>query len=143
MHTACIVAQGETNMGLVETGVGLIPGAGGNKELFLRLTANVQDDSGVDLEAFTRKAFDAVFGGKVSTSAPDAQRIGYLRDTDAMVMSPELQLFRCTQRVKLLAETLPPAAPETLCRVSGRQLACPIEGGTLQQTPWRIYLGIR
>ena len=122
MHTSCVQAQGETNMGLVETGVGLIPGAGGNKELFLRLTANVQDEAGVDLEGFTRKAFDAIVDGKVSTSAPDAQRIGYLREMDGMVMNSDLQLFRCTQMVKFLAETMPPRSFGTSCRVSGGSL---------------------
>lgn len=122
MHTACVMAQSETGMGLVETGVGLIPGAGGNKELLLRLTANVQDDVAVDLDAFTRKAFEAIAGAKVSTSAPDAQRLGYLKESDGVVMSPDLQIFQCKNRVKLLAETMPPRNPKTLCRVSGASL---------------------
>lgn len=122
MHTACVLAQGETYLGLVETGVGLIPGAGGNKELFLRLTASVQAEPAVDLEAFTRKAFDAIAGGKVSASGPDAQRLGYLRETDGLVMSPELQLFRGVQTVKLLAETLPPRCAGKLWRVAGASL---------------------
>lgn len=119
MHTACVLAQGETNLGLVETGVGLIPGAGGNKELYLRLTSGVQSESGVDLEAFTRKAFDTIFGAKVSTSALDAQRIGYLSETDGMVMGPDLQLFRCRQKIEWLAENMPMRTAGAPCRVSG------------------------
>lgn len=122
MHTACALAQGETNMGLVETGVGLIPGAGGNKELFLRLTANVQREATVDLEAFTRKAFAAIAGSAISTSAPDAQRLGYLIDSDGLVMSPDLQLFKCIEKVKYLAENMPTRHSGKLVRVSGTGL---------------------
>ena len=125
MHAAGTLAQAETNMGLVEAGVGLLPGAGGNKELFLRLTAGIQHDAAIDLEPFTRKAFMAISGGKVSTSAPDAKRIGYLQESDEMVMNPDLQLFRCRQRVKFLAETMPTRNPNLVCRVSGGGLiAC-------------------
>jgi 3-hydroxyacyl-CoA dehydrogenase len=63
-------------MGLVEVGVGLIPGGGGTKEMLAR-TANPQT------------AFELIGFGKVSTSGPDAQRLGYLRASDGITMNRE------------------------------------------------------
>ncbi len=76
LHADRVWAAAETYMGLVEVGVGLIPAGGGTKEMLLRA---------VDPQA----AFETMGLGKVSTSAPDARRIGYLRDVDGVVMNRE------------------------------------------------------
>ncbi|HUR20605.1 MAG TPA: enoyl-CoA hydratase/isomerase family protein, partial [Vicinamibacterales bacterium] len=76
LHGARVQAAAETYMGLVEVGVGLIPGGGGTKEMLLR-TPDVQ------------KAFETIAFGKVSTSGPDARRLGYLRQADGFTMNRE------------------------------------------------------
>ncbi len=76
LHADRVWAAAETYMGLVEVGVGLIPAGGGTKEMLLRA---------VDPQA----AFETIGLGKVSTSAADARRIGYLRDVDGVVMNRE------------------------------------------------------
>ena len=76
LHGDRVQAAAETYMGLVEVGVGLIPGGGGTKEMLLRAT-DVQ------------KAFETIAFGKVSTSGPDARRLGYLRDADGITMNRE------------------------------------------------------
>ena len=76
LHADRVQAAAETYMGLVEVGVGLIPGGGGTKEMLLR-TPDVQ------------KAFETVAFGKVSTSGPDARRLGYLGAADGFTMNRE------------------------------------------------------
>jgi 3-hydroxyacyl-CoA dehydrogenase len=76
LHGDRVQASAETYMGLVEVGVGLIPAGGGTKEMLLR-TPDVQ------------KAFETIAFGKVSTSGPDARRLGYLRAADGITMNRE------------------------------------------------------
>jgi 3-hydroxyacyl-CoA dehydrogenase len=76
LHGTRIQAAAETYMGLVEVGVGLIPAGGGTKEMLLR-APNVQT------------AFETIAFGKVSTSGPDARRLGYLRYADGITMNRE------------------------------------------------------
>lgn len=76
LHGAHVQAAAETYMGLVEVGVGLIPAGGGTKEMLLR-ASNAQ------------AAFETIGFGKVSTSGPDARRLGYLRERDGITMNRE------------------------------------------------------
>ena len=75
----------ETYMGLVEVGVGLIPAGGGTKELTAR--AGEQTVPGGDLLPAIQRAFESIGFAKVSSSAPDAQRLGDLRASDAIGMN--------------------------------------------------------
>jgi 3-hydroxyacyl-CoA dehydrogenase len=76
LHGDRVQAAAETYMGLVEVGVGLIPAGGGTKEMLIR-TPELQ------------KAFETIAFGKVSTSGPDARRLGYLRVSDGFTMNRE------------------------------------------------------
>ncbi len=80
LHANRVQAAAETYMGLVELGVGLIPAAGGSKETVLR-TAHAPDSRAL------QQAFETIALAKVSTSAPDARRLGYLRETDGVTMN--------------------------------------------------------
>ncbi len=79
----------EVYMGLVETGVGLIPAGGGTKEMLLRNIEGIPADSEADLFPFVKRAFQTIGMAKVSTSAPDAARLGYLRPGDRFSMNPK------------------------------------------------------
>jgi 3-hydroxyacyl-CoA dehydrogenase len=81
LHVARVQAAAETYMGLVELGVGLIPAAGGSKEVLLRATGRSAQPRAL------QSMFETVALAKVSTSAPDARRLGYLRDTDGITMN--------------------------------------------------------
>lgn len=83
MHCDRIVATLESYIGLVETGVGLIPAGGGCKELVLRAA---QDAKGGDLFAFLRPRFQNAAMAEVSRSALLAREMGYLRPSDPVVM---------------------------------------------------------
>ena len=86
MHADRVVLHAETYMGLVEFGVGLIPGGGGSKEFAVRLADDLQEGD-VELNNF-RDRFLTIGQAKVSTSAAEAFDLGYLRKgKDVIVMS--------------------------------------------------------
>ncbi|MDQ3069203.1 MAG: 3-hydroxyacyl-CoA dehydrogenase NAD-binding domain-containing protein, partial [Acidobacteriota bacterium] len=88
LHADRVQASAETYMGLVEVGVGLIPAGGGTKEMLARAMEAMPDPGG-DVLPHVQRVFETIAFGKVSTSAPDARRIGYLRDVDAVTMNRE------------------------------------------------------
>jgi 3-hydroxyacyl-CoA dehydrogenase len=86
LHCDRVQAAAETYMGLVEAGVGLIPAGGGTTEMLLRAV----DRAGPGpVQPHVQAAFETMALGKVSTSALDARRLGYLRDADAITMNRE------------------------------------------------------
>jgi 3-hydroxyacyl-CoA dehydrogenase len=91
LHGDRVQAAAETYMGLTEVAVGLIPAGGGTKEMLAR---NVEQAPGpqADLLPFVQRAFETIGFGKVSTSAADAMRLGYLRESDTISMNRDRQL---------------------------------------------------
>jgi 3-hydroxyacyl-CoA dehydrogenase len=87
LHAARIHAAAEAYIGLVEAGVGLIPGGGGTKEMLIR--ANERASGGDDLDLFhaLRPVFEAVAMAKVGTSAEECRELGYLRREDLVSMN--------------------------------------------------------
>ena len=87
LHGARIQAAAESYMGLVEAGVGLIPGGGGTKEMLIR--ANELAGSGDDLDLFhaLRPIFETIAMAKVGTSAEENRELGFLRREDGVSMN--------------------------------------------------------
>ncbi|MBC9811412.1 3-hydroxyacyl-CoA dehydrogenase/enoyl-CoA hydratase family protein [Crocinitomicaceae bacterium CZZ-1] len=93
MHADKVVAHAELYMGLVEFGVGLIPGGGGSKEFAKRLSEELKDGD-IKINRL-RERFLTIGQAKVSTSAYEAFDLGYLREgTDEVVISRDHQLAR-------------------------------------------------
>jgi 3-hydroxyacyl-CoA dehydrogenase len=88
LHADRVQAAAESYIGQVEVGVGLIPGGGGTKEMLARAVDGLPS-SGVDLLPFVQRVFETLGFGKVSTSAADARRLGFLTDADRITMNRE------------------------------------------------------
>jgi 3-hydroxyacyl-CoA dehydrogenase len=88
LHADRVQAAAESYIGLVEVGVGLIPGGGGTKEMVKRASQAV-DGATADLMPFVQTAFETVAFAKTSTSATHARQLGYLRDHDVISMNRE------------------------------------------------------
>ena len=86
LHCDRVQVAAETYMGLVEVGVGLIPGGGGTKEMLVRAVAQLPTPQSDPLP-YISKAFETVALAKVSASGPDAMRLGYLAPTDSITMN--------------------------------------------------------
>jgi len=87
LHGARIQAAAEAYMGLVETGVGLIPGGGGTKEMMIR--ANERAGGGEELDLFhsMKPVFETIAMAKVGTSAEECRDLGFLRREDGVSMN--------------------------------------------------------
>jgi 3-hydroxyacyl-CoA dehydrogenase len=103
LHADKVVAHAELYMGLVEFGVGLIPGGGGTKEFALRLSDELQDGD-VELNNF-RDRFLTIGQAKVSTSAYEAFEYGYLKKgRDMVVVSRNRLLSEAKNQCLLIAD---------------------------------------
>src|SRR5690606_33451887 len=103
MHSDKVVAHHEVYAGLVEMRVGLVPAGGGTKELLSRYLNKMLQADNVDPLVFLREAFKVIGTARVSTSAYEAQKIGYLRDTDVIVMHRAHVLKQAKAEALLLA----------------------------------------
>jgi len=102
MHGARCQPCGETYMGLVEVGVGVIPAGGGCKELAVRLTEGIPDgliEAGLNLQTYFAKAFENIATAKVATSAAEAMELGYIRKTENISLNRDQQLWDAKQLV--------------------------------------------
>ncbi len=89
LYSDKVVAHHELYMGLVEVGVGLIPAGGGTTELLRREMEKLQGDA--DPLPFIREAFKTMGMAKVSDSAHKARELGFLRNSDVILMNRDLQ----------------------------------------------------
>jgi 3-hydroxyacyl-CoA dehydrogenase len=115
LHADRVQAAAETYIGLVEVGVGLIPAGGGTKEMLAR-AMEAMPDAGGDLLPHVQRVFETIGFGKVSTSAPHARRLGYLREVDDVTMNRERVLDDATAaaRARFAAGYQPPLLREAI-----------------------------
>jgi len=103
MHCDKVIAHAETYMGLVEFGVGVIPGGGGTKEFALRASDEFREGD-IRMNVL-RNRFLTIGQAKVSTSAHEAFDLGYLRNgIDEVVLSREHQVSRAKSAALALAD---------------------------------------
>jgi 3-hydroxyacyl-CoA dehydrogenase len=121
LHADKVVAHAELYMGLVEFGVGLIPGGGGTKEFALRLSDELQEGD-IELNNF-RDRFLTIGQAKVSTSAYEAFEFGYLKKgRDMVVVSQNRLLAEAKQQCLMMAEEgYVQPIPRSDIRVLGKQ----------------------
>ncbi len=79
-----VQAAAETYSGLVEVGVGLIPGGAGNMNMLWRALENIPDGTDIDVSAFVAQTFKNIAMAKVATSANEGKEFGYFRKSDGV-----------------------------------------------------------
>ena len=120
MAGARIVAFAETYVGQVEVGVGLIPAAGGCKELLRRVVSAPGEVGRREREAGLGRVFELIALGKLSGSAIEAQEWGFLAPTDRIVMNPDHQLAMAKREARALAVSYRPLRREKSIYAAGR-----------------------
>jgi 3-hydroxyacyl-CoA dehydrogenase len=104
LHAPGLQPHAELYMGLVEVGVGLLPGAGGCKEMLLRAVDSAESirpggrGESVELMEAMKKTFETIATAKVATSAHEARGLGFLRDSDNITMNRERVLADAKSR---------------------------------------------
>ncbi|MBN9655465.1 enoyl-CoA hydratase/isomerase family protein [Halobacillus sp. GSS1] len=116
-----IQASQETYMGLVEAGVGLIPGGGGNKELYMKHLRNIPKGIDFDLQKVANSVFEKIAMAKVSTSGEEAKENGFLDQQDAISVNGDHLLHDAKQKVLGLARSGYQAPKRTKIPVVGEQ----------------------
>src|SRR5262249_29300767 len=106
LHATRVQASAETYMGQVEVGVGVIPAAGGCKEMLLRLSD-------------PRKAFERIGLAQVSSSGENARELGFLTTADCISMNPNRLIPDAEELALSLAAEYVPGAPRTDIKVGG------------------------
>lgn len=136
LHSDHVQAHAETYTGLVEVGVGLIPGWGGCKEMILRYQAREREASKKAVRSVTgqdkiwfspantpmgavRQAFETIGTARVAKSAAEAKEIGYFRDSDGITMNRDRLLFDAKAKALELAQNYVAPEPVKEIRLPG------------------------
>ena len=120
LHCAKRVAHLETYVGLVEVGVGLIPGGGGLTFIARRAAEAAAAANSSDLLAFVKDGFQTAATATVGTSALDSRKLGYLLKDDVIVAHKDELLFIAIHQVKAMAASNWRAPLKGLFAVAGR-----------------------
>ncbi len=140
LHAPARQPHAELYTGLVEVGVGLLPGGGGCKEMLLRAvdsaTASRGKSSGeaiagsVEMMEAIKKAFEIIATAKVATSAHEARGLGFLADSDRITMNRERVLTDAKARaLELVRAGYEPPVPRTDIPAPGENLLAALKMG--------------
>jgi len=135
LHADRVQAAAESYIGLTEVGVGLVPAGGGAKEMLARSVAHLPDARG-DVLPFVQPVFETIGFAKVSTSAADAARLGFVRAVDRVTMNRE-RVMADAKRLALerVREGYQPAPARTNVIVGGAGVLAALKVGV--HLAWR------
>ncbi|CAN5774924.1 3-hydroxyacyl-CoA dehydrogenase/enoyl-CoA hydratase family protein [soil metagenome] len=139
LHSDRVIAAGETYMGLVEVGVGLIPAGGGTKEMARRLISPALHTApNTPPLPFLQKAFEQIALAKTATSALEAKEMGFLTEDDRIVMNADHLISAAKREALDLGDGYTPPEHGNNVYASARSARAALEMGvkTLQ---WGRY----
>jgi 3-hydroxyacyl-CoA dehydrogenase len=132
LHADALQAHAELYMGLVEVGVGLIPGGGGTKEMLFRFSQDLAPYDEADPFDAVRRAFKLIAMATMSGSALEARKLGFLRERDGISMNRDLLIADAKRRVLALAPGYVAPPPRTIQAVGAEGF------GNLQYAAWAM-----
>lgn len=119
MGADAVQAAAETYVGLVEVGVGLLPGGAGNMNMLWRALEGVPDGTDVDTLPFVSRTFQNIAMARVATGAGEAREFGYFRKTDGISFDKARLLTESKARVIGMAEAGYHPPPRRAYRLPG------------------------
>jgi 3-hydroxyacyl-CoA dehydrogenase len=128
IHSHRRVAAMESYIGLVEVGVGLVPGAGGLTYIARRAAEAQAQSTHKDLLPFLTEGFTAAAMAKVGTSAIESRKLGYLLDSDVVVPNKDELLYVALAEAKAMADAGWRAPLRRMFPVAGRSGKATIQG---------------
>ncbi len=135
LHSDAVNAYAETYMGLVEIGVGLLPGGGGTKEMALR-AIEIAKKNKTDVQPFIFKNFEQIAMAKVSMGAAELYGMDYMRNGDSISMDIDNLIGDAKQKVLGLAVNYRPKRPVENIPAPGRGIAAAIKSQL-----WNMQMG--
>src|SRR5438552_6561784 len=136
LHAAGLQPHAELYMGLVEVGVGLLPGAGGCKEMLLRAVDSAESirpggrGESVEMMEAMKKVFETIATAKVATSAHEARGLGFLREADSITMNRERVVSDAKARaLEMLRAGYEPPVPRTDIPAPGENILAALKMG--------------
>ncbi|MGH9511733.1 MAG: 3-hydroxyacyl-CoA dehydrogenase/enoyl-CoA hydratase family protein [Terriglobales bacterium] len=136
LHAPALQPHAELYIGLVEVGVGLLPGAGGCKEMLLRAIDSATSirsggrGESVELMEAMKKAFETIAAAKVATSAHEARGLGFLRESDSITMNRDRLLTDAKARaLELVRSGYEPPQPRTDIPAPGENILAALKLG--------------
>ena len=138
LHADRVCAAGETYMGLVETGVGLIPAGGGTKELVRRLVSPPMHARAPSLP-YVQDAFEKIAMAKVSGSALEAKEMGFLKEEDRVVMNGDHLIHAAKREALELADGYAPPTRDKSIYAAGTVTRGALEVGAIKPMVWGRY----
>jgi 3-hydroxyacyl-CoA dehydrogenase len=141
LHAAVRQPHAELYTGLVEVGVGLLPGGGGCKEMLLRAVDGAASARGgkisgdalvgsVEMLEGMKRAFETIATARVATSAHEARALGFLTDSDRITMNRERLLSDAKARaLDLVRAGYEPPVPRTDVPAPGENLLATLKMG--------------
>jgi 3-hydroxyacyl-CoA dehydrogenase len=121
LHGARIHAAAESYIGLVEAGVGLIPGGGGTKEMLIRANEHSAGGENLDLFHALKPVFETIAMAKVSSSGEEARSLGFLRPSDLIAMNRDRQVGDAKQTALAMVRAGYHPPPPAQIRVLGEE----------------------
>jgi 3-hydroxyacyl-CoA dehydrogenase len=160
LHAAARQPHAELYAGLVEVGVGLLPGGGGCKEMLLRAVDSAAASRGrvsgealagsVEMLEAMKRAFETIATAKVATSAHEARALGFVSDADRITMNRERVLSDAKSRALELARAgYEPPVPRTDIPAPGENLLAALKMGVYMMrqgdfiTDYEVKLGAK
>ncbi|MBC7436476.1 MAG: 3-hydroxyacyl-CoA dehydrogenase/enoyl-CoA hydratase family protein, partial [Bdellovibrionales bacterium] len=128
VYSARRVVAMESYIGLVEVGVGLVPGAGGLTYIARRAAENAAASTDKDLLKFLTEGFTAAAMAKVGTSAIESRKLGYLLDSDVIVPNKDELLFVALNEARAMFNSGYRAPHKRQFPVAGRSGVATIKG---------------
>jgi len=128
VYSAKRVVAMESYIGLVEVGVGLVPGAGGLTYIARRAAEAAAASTGKDILPFLTEGFTAAAMAKVGTSALESRKLGYLLDSDVIVPHKDELLFIALNEAKAMFASGYRAPHKRMFAVAGRSGLATIKG---------------
>ena len=138
LHADRICAAGETYMGLVETGVGLIPAGGGTKELVRRLVSPAMRTRAPSLP-YVQEVFEKIAMAKVSGSALEARELGFLKEEDRVVMNGDHLIHAAKREALELADGYTSPTRDDSIYAAGTVTRGALEVGVIRPMVWGGY----
>lgn len=149
MHSSFTQATGELYIGQVEVGVGLLPAAGGCKELIFRHVGSIPEGVDIDTSPFVQRVFQLVGMAQVATSAGEARAYGFLRPGDGISLNRDLQIHDAKQAALGMVRCGWRCQPQRTVKLPGRTGVAALESfmwgmkGGGQISDYDMHVGLK